>query len=91
MDTGGDETKEIEAWAASLNSCILCNIGETTPVTAAGRQPLRRSGVPCGGSQLCEDFSNIDKYLAQDAVREALGIPPPPGRGGLRAARQSTS
>ena len=66
---------QIEAWAACLNSYILCNIGETTPVTSTGVNPYDVR-VPCGSSQLCYDFSNIDNYLAQDAVREALGIPP---------------
>ncbi|GMH88552.1 hypothetical protein TrVE_jg6994 [Triparma verrucosa] len=74
MDTGGDSTKEIEAWAACLNAYILCNIGETTPVTSTGVNPYDVR-VPCGDSQLCYDFSNIDAYLAQDEVREAFGIP----------------
>ncbi|GMI20995.1 hypothetical protein TrCOL_g13564 [Triparma columacea] len=74
MDTGGDSTKEIEAWAACLNSYILCNIGETTPVTSTGVNPYDVR-IPCGKEQLCYDFSNIDNYLAQDDVRKALGIP----------------
>lgn len=51
MDTGGDSTKEIEAWAACLNSYILCNIGETTPVTSTGVNPYDVR-IPCGKEQV---------------------------------------
>jgi len=61
-------------WSACLYSYILCNLGETTPVTATGVNPYDVR-EPCKDKPLCYDFSNIDNYLAQDDVRAALGIP----------------
>ncbi len=69
-----DSTGRIMTWAECLNAYTFCNIGEITPVQSTGVNPydVRR---PCGKEQLCYDFSDIDSYLNQADVKEALGIP----------------
>jgi cathepsin A (carboxypeptidase C) len=61
-------------YSACLSAYMFCNLGQVTPVQSTGVNPYDVR-VPCGDSQLCYDFSDIDAYLAQDEVREAFGIP----------------
>ena len=61
-------------WSDCLESYIVCNMAETTPVSFTGVN-MYDVRVPCGNDRLCYDFSNIDEYLALDDVRAALGIP----------------
>lgn len=62
------------AWGECMGAVMFCNIGLVTPVQATGINPydIREQ---CEHKPLCYDFDNIDKYLGQDSVLEALGIP----------------
>jgi cathepsin A (carboxypeptidase C) len=57
--------------------CIVaddyCNLAETTPYSKTGLNPydIRR---PCGESDLCYDFTNIETFLNLQSTREALHV-----------------
>ena len=61
-------------WGACMGAVMTCNIGLVTPVQATGIN-LYDVREQCEHKPLCYDFDNIDKYLAQPEVLDALGIP----------------
>jgi cathepsin A (carboxypeptidase C) len=69
--------KLIAACQGNTSLCMpaddYCNLAETTPYYRTGLNPydIRK---PCGDSDLCYDFSNLDIFLNLDSTREALHI-----------------
>jgi cathepsin A (carboxypeptidase C) len=51
----------------------FCNLEETTPYYNSGLNPYDIR-VPCGESDLCYDFDNIETYLNLPEVRTALHV-----------------
>ena len=62
------------AWSSCMGALMFCNIGLVTPIQATGIN-VYDVREQCEHKPLCYDFDNIDKYLAQDDVLKALGIP----------------
>jgi cathepsin A (carboxypeptidase C) len=50
-----------------------CNLFETTPYYQTGLNPYDIT-KPCGDSDLCYDFSNINTFLNLESTREALHV-----------------
>jgi len=67
------------AQACQLNHTLCvpaddyCNLAETTPYYNTGLNPYDIR-IPCGDSDLCYDFDNIETYLNLPSVREALHV-----------------
>mmetsp|Transcript_57008 Transcript_57008/g.116668 ORF Transcript_57008/g.116668 Transcript_57008/m.116668 type:complete len:457 (-) Transcript_57008:10-1380(-) len=70
-------TKLIAACQGNTSMCLpaddYCNLVETTPYYKTGLNPYDIR-VPCGDSDLCYDFSNLDVFLNLDSTREALHV-----------------
>lgn len=67
-------TSSAVEWNDCLNAYVTCNFGEVTPVQSTGVN-VYDVRVPCGDSELCYDFSDVDEYLNRKDVKEALGVP----------------
>lgn len=63
-------------WNTCLNAYVTCNFGEVTPVQSTGVN-VYDVRIPCGDSELCYDFSDVDEYLNRRDVKEALGVHKP--------------
>ncbi|KAJ1424394.1 Alpha/Beta hydrolase protein [Ochromonadaceae sp. CCMP2298] len=69
--------KMAQACQLDQEACVpaddFCNLMETTPYYKTGLNPYDIR-VPCGESDLCYDFTNIETYLNLNSTREALGV-----------------
>mmetsp|Transcript_9736 Transcript_9736/g.14681 ORF Transcript_9736/g.14681 Transcript_9736/m.14681 type:complete len:415 (+) Transcript_9736:161-1405(+) len=69
--------KLIAACQGNTSLCLpaddYCNLVETTPYYRTGLNPydIRK---PCGESDLCYDFSNLDVFLNLESTRDALHV-----------------
>mmetsp|Transcript_9354 Transcript_9354/g.14108 ORF Transcript_9354/g.14108 Transcript_9354/m.14108 type:complete len:238 (+) Transcript_9354:156-869(+) len=67
----------IAACQGNTSLCLpaddYCNLVETMPYYRTGRNPydIRK---PCGDSDLCYDFSNLDVFLNLESTRESLHV-----------------
>jgi cathepsin A (carboxypeptidase C) len=59
--------------SACEDAYTYCNLMETTPYYNSGLNPYDIR-VPCGESDLCYDFSNIETWLNLPATRAALHV-----------------
>jgi len=57
---------------ACLGAFIVCNYAETVPYQLSGYNPYDMR-IKCEKLPLCYDFSNIEKYLNRDDVKEVIG------------------
>ena len=51
---------------------LVCNYAETVPYQLSGYNPYDMR-IKCEKLPLCYDFSNIEKYLNRDDVKEVIG------------------
>lgn len=67
----------IKACQANTEKCeqayTYCNLMETTPYYNSGLNPYDIR-IPCGDSDLCYDFSNIETFLNLESTRQALHV-----------------
>lgn len=69
--------KYIEECQSSTPACTqaqdYCEIWEMEPVTATGINPYDLR-IPCEVPGLCYNFTNVDTWLNNDTVQQALGV-----------------
>lgn len=69
--------KLAEACQLNNDACMIaddyCNLMETTPYYNTGLNPYDIR-VPCGESDLCYDFTNVETFLNLNSTRQALHV-----------------
>lgn len=69
--------KMAEACQLNDDACVpaddYCNLMETTPYYKTGLNPYDIR-VPCGDSDLCYDFTNVETFLNLNSTRDALHV-----------------
>jgi len=61
-------------WLACINAYTLCNMALLVPISGFSSLNPYDIREDCKVQPLCYDFSNVDKFLAQPEVQQALGV-----------------